>query len=160
MQDSAHSSAVGSVLITVILLSIVAVLVTIIKKRNRYVRLQANSEAVVSLYVEIPQPLYEKIPAYAETECTTERLGMEREYDTPDETAVVVTSDKDDQNNQAHDGDNDIPGNVSHGGLANHHYEQVNFLISLTLLALLPTLVAKGSFHFKSVVFWVTSTVS
>ena len=112
------SSAVGSVLITVILLSIVAVIVVIIKKRNQY-RLQANSEPVV---VEIPQPLYETIPAYAETECTTEGLGMEREYDTPDQTAVVVTSDKDDQNNQAHDGDNDIPGNVSHGG---HHYEQV-----------------------------------
>ena len=100
-------------------------IVAIIKKRNQYVRLQANSEAVVSLYVEIPQPLYETIPAYAETECTTEGLGMEREYDTPDQTVVVVTSDKDDQNNQAHDGDNDIPGNVSHGGLADHHYEQV-----------------------------------
>ena len=106
------SSAVGSVLITIILLSIVAVIVIIIKKRNRY-RLQANSEPVAPLYVEIPQPLYETIPAYAETECTTEGLGMEREYDTPDQTAVVV------------DGDNDIPGNVAHGGLAEHHYEEV-----------------------------------
>ena len=119
-------SAVGSVLITVILLSVVAVFVTIIKRRNQY-RLQANSEPVVPLYAEIPQPLYETIPAYAETECTTEGLGMEREYDTPDQTAVVVTSDKDDQNNQAHDGDNDIPGNVAHGGLAEHHYEEVKF---------------------------------
>ena len=125
MQDSVYIiSAVGSVLITVILLSIVAVIVIIIKKRNRY-RLQANSEPVAPLHVEIPQPLYETIPANAETECTTEGLGMEREYDTPDQTAVVVTSDKDDQNNQARDGANDIPGNVSHGGLADHHYEQV-----------------------------------
>ena len=45
--------------------------------------------------------------------CTTEGLGMEREYDTPDQTVVVVTSDKDDQNIQTHYGDNDIPGNVS-----------------------------------------------
>ena len=118
-------SAVGSLLITVLLLSsvLVTVLVTvvIVKKRNHY-KLQENSEPVAPLHAEIPQPLYETISAYAETKCTTEGLGMEREYDTPDETAVVVTSDKDDQNN-----DNDIPSNVSHGGLADHHYEQVKF---------------------------------
>ena len=118
-------SAVGSVLIIVLLLSSVSVtvLVTVVimKKRNHY-KLQENSEPVAPLHAEIPQPLYETIPAYAETECTTEGLGMEREYDTPDQTVVVVTSDKDDQNN-----DNDIPSNVSHGGLADHHYEQVKF---------------------------------
>ena len=76
---------------------------------------KSEISTVAPLYVEIPQPLYETIPANAETECTTEGLGMEREYDTPDQTVVVVTSDKGDQNN-----DNGIPGNVSHGGLADH----------------------------------------
>ena len=105
------SSAVGSVLIAVLILSIVTVTVFVIKKQ----RLQANScHTVIPLYAEISEPLYETILACAETECTTEGLGMMR-GDTSDQT-VVVTGDNDNQ---------DFPDVVSHRGLIDHHYEQV-----------------------------------
>ena len=118
-------SAVGFVLITILLLSIVAVTVYIVKIQNQDKPQAKSYHTAIPLYAEIPEPLYEPIHAYAETECTTEALGGQREDGTctPDQTVVVVTRHEDDLYNQAHDGD--IANIQDDRSLADHHFEQV-----------------------------------
>ena len=119
-------SAVGSVLITALTLSITMVIICIIKKRNQY-KLQAEYyTTAVPLYAEIQEPLYEVV--HAETEHTTERLtfssdGEDHQYDQTNEDVTEIPPEF--EVSHSYVGDPENPGEVASTDVKRDHQVKI-----------------------------------